>query len=71
MVESIFKHGKRGAAYVFVGVFEITLGFVLALKAPGSMSGFATILGAVNVALYGGGALAKWAEGGKNDADIR
>lgn len=63
MLEKISSAGRKGAAYVFVGVFEVTLGFVLALKAPGSMTGFATILGAVNVALYGGGALAKWAEG--------
>lgn len=62
MLDKLSSFGKKSAAYVGLGAFEVTLGFVLALKAPGSMAGFATILAAVNTALYGGGALAKWAD---------
>ena len=52
------KHG-----YVATGIFEVVLGVALAYFKPDSLTGFAAVLTAVNVPLYGGGAMAKWAEG--------
>lgn len=61
-VEGLMRHGKRGAAYVGVGVLQSLLGFYCALHAPLALTGLATVFGVINLNLYGGGALAKWAE---------
>jgi hypothetical protein len=62
MLETLSAFGKKSAAYIGIGAIEATFGFVLALKSPGSLAGFAGVLTAINVPLYGGGILAKWAE---------
>ena len=51
------KHG-----YVATGIFAVVLGTVIAYLKPDALTGFAAVLTAVNVPLYGGGAMAKWGD---------
>ena len=46
--------GRIERWYYGLGVLVVGLGFVLALKAPQSLGGFAGVVGAIAVPLYGG-----------------
>jgi hypothetical protein len=46
--------GRSERWYFGMGVLVVTLGFVLALKAPNALGGFAGVVGAIAVPLYGG-----------------
>jgi len=46
--------GSNERWYFGLGVLVVTLGFVLALKAPNSLGGFAGVVGAIAVPLYAG-----------------
>lgn len=46
--------GRSERWYFGLGVLVVTLGFTLALKAPNSLGGFAGVVGAIAVPLYGG-----------------
>jgi hypothetical protein len=61
-IEGIMRHGKRGAAYVGVGIFQTITAYLIALHHPEALTGYAAVIGAIDLNLYGGGALAKWAE---------
>lgn len=61
-LEGLAKHGKRGVAYVLMGLVQTALGFYVACCHPEALNGFAAVLGAIDINLYGGGALAKWAD---------
>ena len=62
LLEGIAKIGKRGVAYVAVGLIQTLLGFVVAMHRPEALNGFAAVLAAIDTALYGGGALKAWAD---------
>ena len=46
--------GRIERWYFGLGVLVVGLGFILALKAPGSLGGFAGVVGTIAVPLYGG-----------------
>jgi hypothetical protein len=46
--------GRIERWYFGLGVLVVLLGFVLALKAPGALGGFAGVVGTIAVPLYGG-----------------
>lgn len=52
----------KSHGYVVVGLIQVAIGTLMAWFKPGSLTGFATVLSAINVPLYGGGAFAKWAD---------
>ncbi len=51
----------KGPGYVVVALFEATAGVVLACLQV-DLTGFAAVLTAINVPLFGGGAVKVWAQ---------
>ena len=68
MLDKLSVFGKKSAAYVALAAIEVGCGFVVAMKAPGSLSGFALVLGAINAGVYGGGAFKAAADAKSNAA---
>ncbi len=64
LVSGVVRALGKGPGYVALAVFETILGFALALRQPDALDGFALVLGAVNVAVYGGGAVNAFAKNG-------
>ncbi len=62
LLEGVAKHGKRSVAYVGVGIMQTLLGFYVACVHPAALTGFAAVLGAIDLNLYGGGALKAWTD---------
>jgi sulfite exporter TauE/SafE len=61
-IDAFAYHGGRSVAYVGVGMLEVALGYRLAVHHADALTGFAAVLSAVNVGLFGGGALKAWAD---------
>ena len=61
VVASLIQHVGKSAGYVGVGILEVAIGAALAYKHL-DLTGFAAVLSAVNIPLYGGGALKSWSD---------
>ena len=65
-MEACIKAAGRGAAYIALAVVEVLLAYHLALTKSEALTGFATVLGVVNAAVYGGGMVKAAAEARAN-----
>ena len=54
--------GHKERWYWLLGLFVIACGFTLAHTAPGTLGGFAAVVGAIAVPLYGGAAAKHYIE---------
>jgi len=66
LLEPALRTFGKGPGFLALAFFEVAAGFIIAYYKPDALAGLATVLGAVNVPVYGGGAWKAAAEAKAN-----